>query len=502
MIDLGPINGSTATTYNYATFFNPATSGKTALIKRVSIRVDTVGTAVYIPVQLRRITAASAGTLIATSSVPKKHTGTATSSMEIRTTGVTATFAGTTDSKILAVQTPGAVASAIAGNTGYKEIVYSPNEQIVLRVGEGIGLYHDTTAGNANLRVRMLVEWEEVTTANTPASLGEYLMTTGPITQSTAANYVYSTFFNPSGNTKNYLLKRVGVLVNRSGTAVNPAYTPVSVRRITAASAGTVVATTSVMKKHQGTATSTADIRTTGVTATFSGVTDSRLLGVTTPGVVNQIFGDYETEVTLGDEFILLPGEGVALYQEQATGDALVRYRFLFEWEERSNAAPPQMLSFSVSTSTIYLGIVSPVSTRYASSTNTAGSNAEVEAHTFSVNTNATNGYTVVATGATLSSASSSIAAIGNTNTTPSVGAEQFGIRLVPSGGSGVVTAPYAASGFAYAATATTSSQVASASVGDNATTTYSVRYVANIAPTTVAATYTSNIVYVATANF
>jgi TPP-dependent pyruvate/acetoin dehydrogenase alpha subunit len=64
------------------------------------------------------------------------------------------------------------------------------------------------------------------------------------------------------------------------------------------------------------------------------------------------------------------------------------------------------------------------------------------------------------------------------------------------------VTAPYNGSGFAYAATATTSSQVASASIGDSATTTYSVRYMVNIAPSTIPATYTANIIYTATANF
>jgi hypothetical protein len=502
LIDIGQINGSTATSYNYATFFNPSASGKTAVVKRISLHVNTIGAAGYIPMQVRRLVSASAGTLIASSSIPKKHTGSATSSMEIRRTGVTATFSGTTDSKLLGVQTPGAVASVTSANTGHKEILYSSNEHVILQPGEGIGLYHDTAAGNANLRVRLLIEWEEVATANTPTSLGEYQMTTGPITQSTAANYVYSTFFNPAGTAKNYLLKRVGIQVNRSGTAVQPAYTAVSLRRLSAASAGTLVASTSVMKKHQGTATTSAEIRTTGVTATFSGVTASRLLGVTTPGVVNQIFGNYETEVTLGDEFILKPGEGVGLYQEQATGDALVRYRFLFEWKEESDAAPPQSLSFSISTSTIYLGVVSPVSTRYASSTNTAGSNTEVEAHTLSVNTNATNGYTIIATGGTLSSLSYAISAIGGTNTVPAVGTDQFGIRLVASGGSGVVTSPYSASGFAYSATATTSSQVASASSGDNATTTYSVRYMANIAPITPADAYTSNIVYIATANF
>jgi hypothetical protein len=504
LMDIGPVTGTTSTTMNYVTFFNPSNSTKTAVLKRAAIRVDAVATAVYIPMQIRRIRSTSLGTLIASSSIPKKHTGTATSTIEIRFAGATSTtvFEGTTDSKIMGVQTPGAVASSISGNTGHKEIIFNPNEQVILQPGQGLAFYHDTAASDVDFRARLLLEWEEVATSSTPTSLSEYLMNTGPITQSLVANYVYATLFNPSGSSKKYLVKRVGVQVDRSGTAVAPAYTPVTLRRITAASAGTQVASTSIQRKHSGTATSSAELRTTNVTATFSGSTDSRLLGVTTPGVVNQIFGDYETLVTQGDEFVLQPGEGVGLYQEQATGDALVRYRFQLEWQEVSSTTPAQTLTFSVSTSTIYFGIVSPVLARYASGTSTQGSNSEVEAHTFLVNTNAANGYTVTARGATLSSASSSIAAIGSTNTVSATGTEQFGIRITVSGGAGTTTAPYASSGFAYAASATTSSQVASASIGDNATTTFSVRYIANIAPTTPAATYTTSIVYVATANF
>lgn len=502
LLDIGPINGSTATSYTYATLFNPSGSGKSVVVKRIGVRVNTVAAAGYIPMQLRRITAASAGTQIASTSVPKKHSGAANTVAQIRRTGVTTTYAGTADSKIFSIQTPGAIESLASRSTGYREVLFNPQEQIILQPGEGVGFYHDTAAGDADLRVRLLVEWEEVVIGSTPSPLSEYMMTTGPITQSTSANYVYSTFFNPTGSSKNYLVKRIGMQVNRSGTAVTPAYTPVTIRRITAASNGTLIASSSVARKHQGSATTTAEIRTTGVTATLSGATNSRLLGITTPGVVNQLFGQYETEITEGDEFVLQEGEGLALFQEQATGDALVRYRFMFEWKEESNAAPPQSLTFSVSTSTIYFGVVSSVQARYASSTNQSGSNTEVEAHTFSVATNATNGYTVTAKGQTLTSGIHTINAIGNTNTASATGTEQFGIRLTSTGGSGVVTSPYAASGFAYAGTATTSTQVASASIGDDAETVYSVRYIANIAPVTEPATYSANLVYVATANF
>lgn len=500
LIDIGPINGSAATSYNYATFFNPVGSGKSAIIRRISLRVDTVAAAVYVPMQLRRISAASAGTQITAVNIPKKHSGTANSIVEIRRTGVTATYSGTTDSKLLAIQTPGAVASAASGNTGYKEIEFTNRESLVLQPGEGVGFYHDTAIADADLRVKVLIEWDEEVT--TPSAQGEYLYTSGPVNQSTANGYVYTSFFNPSGSGKNFLVKKLGVRVNRSGTGVAPVYGSASVRKISTASAGTLVASTSIAKKHSGTATTTSQIRTTGVTVTLAQAVTSRLLGVTVPGVVNQPFGNYESEVYYGDELILKEGEGFALYNEQTHGDALVRYRLLVEWEERSSASSSQTITFSISTSSVYFGVASPAQARYASSTNTAGSNTEVVAHTLSALTSATNGYSITIQGDTLSAGTTTIAGLGSTSSTSNVGTEQFGIRVTASGGSGSVNTPYATALYAFGASSSTAVQVASSTVGDSATTTFSLRYLLNIAPTTPAADYSTNLVYVATANF
>ncbi len=498
LMDIGPVNGNTATTYNYISFFNPVSSGKNVVFKRLHIQVNTIAAAVYVPMSVRRITSSTGGTLIASSSYPKKHTGTATSSMEIRTTAPTVGYAGATTSALLTIQTPGAVPSASAGSTGYKSIIFTDSESLVLKPGEGIVLYQTPTAGNANLRVRLLAEWSEQ--ASAPTSSGEYMMTIGPVNQSTAAGYVYATIFNPVTSVKNFIVRKLGMQVDRSGAATAPAYTPVGIRRIVSASAGTLVATTSITK-NTSTASSSAEIRSTNVTVSLSGSSDSKIITGTTPGAVNQIFGDNESKVFPGDELVLKPGEGLALYQDQATGDVNVRYHFFLEWAETSSSTQ-QFITFSVSTTTVYLGVASPVFVRYASSTNTSGSDIEVEAHTLLVNTNATNGYTVSVRGQTLTSGSVTIAAIGGVNTSSLPGTEQFGIRLTASGGSGTSTSPYNGLGFAYAATATTSSQVASASIGDNATTTYSVRYLTNIAATTAAASYTTSVIYVATANF
>lgn len=162
----------------------------------------------------------------------------------------------------------------------------------------------------------------------------------------------------------------------------------------------------------------------------------------------------------------------------------------------------PPSFTFNISTTTIFFGGLSQYTTRYASSTNEDGSSSQVEAHNFSVKTNTLNGYTVNVQGETLTSENNTVSAIGNINTSPLIGTEQFGLRVTALGGVGAVSSPYVESGFAYASSATTSSQVASASTGDNATTTYSVRYVANIAGFTETGLYIANIVYVATANF
>jgi hypothetical protein len=169
-----------------------------------------------------------------------------------------------------------------------------------------------------------------------------------------------------------------------------------------------------------------------------------------------------------------------------------------------SAAGVTQSLSFAISTTTVYLGTLSSATTNYGSSTNTNGSATEVQAHTLTVNTNATTGYAITVQGQTLTATQNSAWIITPlaSNTVPSVSSEQFGIRMSAGGGTGSVNSPYAASGFAYSATATTSSQVAGNTVGDSATTTYSVRYMTNISLLTDPGSYSGSFVYVATANF
>jgi hypothetical protein len=165
-------------------------------------------------------------------------------------------------------------------------------------------------------------------------------------------------------------------------------------------------------------------------------------------------------------------------------------------------AVVAQSLTFSISDISIGFGTLNAASARYATG-DTTGNAAETEAHTLIVGTNAANGYTMTASGTTLTCAScggATVSAIGASNVASSAGTEQFGLRMTATGGSGAVAAPYAASGFAYDSAAFPD-QIASAA-GATSNTTYSLRYLANIAADTEAGTYNAAITYVATANF
>ena len=161
----------------------------------------------------------------------------------------------------------------------------------------------------------------------------------------------------------------------------------------------------------------------------------------------------------------------------------------------------PQSLTFSISTSTVGFGNLNASAARYATG-DLLGSTTATAAHTIVVSTNASSGYSVYVQGAPLTSGANTITAIGGSNTASTPGTKQFGMNLSAAGGSGTVSSPYAAAGFAYAATATTSSQVASESAGDSTNTTYSVTYVANISAATPAASYSTALTYLVTANF
>jgi hypothetical protein len=163
-----------------------------------------------------------------------------------------------------------------------------------------------------------------------------------------------------------------------------------------------------------------------------------------------------------------------------------------------------QSITFAVNQNSISFGTLDSGNARYAN--NTTGSGSETVAHTVAIATNAPSGYTVSVQGATLTSqqnAGNTITANGSTPATSSAGTEQFGIYATKAGGTnGTIDPTYATgSSFGYDGTA---GAAATFSTGTSATATetYSLRYIANIAPTTEAGTYTASLTYVGTANF
>lgn len=126
----------------------------------------------------------------------------------------------------------------------------------------------------------------------------------------------------------------------------------------------------------------------------------------------------------------------------------------------------------------------------------------------FAASTNGSNGYSVTVNGATLTSGSNTITALSSGGTS-TIGTKQFGLNLAsnstPSVGSAASGTGTATAAVNYGTSNTfrfaTGETIASASGPTNANT-FTVSYIANIDGLTPAGSYTSNLTYVATANF
>ncbi len=161
-------------------------------------------------------------------------------------------------------------------------------------------------------------------------------------------------------------------------------------------------------------------------------------------------------------------------------------------------------ITFSISDNTIGFGTLSASTARYATG-DTLGSGTDSVAHTVAVATNAASGYSISIQGASLTSGSNVIAAIGSTAAASNPGNEQFGIYATESGGSNnSVAAKYsdnATPKFAYAATSSTADTLGSGTSA-TATATYSIHYIANISGSTKPGAYAANITYIAAPQF
>ena len=158
---------------------------------------------------------------------------------------------------------------------------------------------------------------------------------------------------------------------------------------------------------------------------------------------------------------------------------------------------PDQYLTLSVSDTSIDLGTLSEDEAQSAS-------------HTMIIDTNAFHGFAVTVSGSTLTSGVNTIDGIGATAASSTPGIEQFGINLVNNatpniGADPAGTAPIGSVAGQYGTadkfTLNSGDTIASASSDINQTT-YTISYIANIAASTEAGTYTTTLTYAATANF
>lgn len=331
-LSVGPIAGSASASYTYGTFFNPSGSGKTMIAKRIRFNSDAVAAARFQDLSIKRISAASGGTLLPAADIPKKNTDTVDSSIEVRHTGVTTTITGSTDSRLMGVVAASAAGSAVGG----KDYTFN-NQQLVLQPGEGISL-SQTAIGDVDQRIRFAVEWEEV--ASAPAATDDYILAYPLVTVAATADYKYQTLFNPAASGKTASISRLNLDVDCDAAAV---YTnQIYIRRISAASAGTQIASADIPKKHSGAATSVMEARYTGVTATLSGSADSTITEVTPCGAVRQPQTHREISYSGSDETIVLkPGEGIAVVSA-AAGDIDQMIRLSAVWSEEATSPASQ----------------------------------------------------------------------------------------------------------------------------------------------------------------
>ena len=163
----------------------------------------------------------------------------------------------------------------------------------------------------------------------------------------------------------------------------------------------------------------------------------------------------------------------------------------------------PQTISFNISDSTIGLGSLTAVQTRYATGDTFGATTDSTDAHTLSIATNASSGYSLTISGNTLTCGTcggATITAIGATAVAPSIGTEQFGIRLTINSGTGSTSTPYSTANWAFDSAAFP--DLIATGLGDSITTIFGARYMANTAALTEFGSYSSALTYTVTATY
>jgi hypothetical protein len=163
-------------------------------------------------------------------------------------------------------------------------------------------------------------------------------------------------------------------------------------------------------------------------------------------------------------------------------------------------------ITFTITDTTVGFGTLSNGTASWATGDLTGVTSVPADtsgAHEMTIGTNAASGYTITYSGATLTSGANTIdvATIAADND-GSPGTEQFGIGIDDNGGNVSIVADYDLAGTnSYKFVAGTTTAVASETIA-TATETIDVQYIANVATTTEAGAYSTDITWIATGNF
>jgi hypothetical protein len=321
------------------------------------------------------------------------------------------------------------------------------------------------------------------------ASITSFSDTVSDLTASANANHTI-VFTTPTGVASGQTI----ILTFNNGTVINSSLTFADVDVLDGASQITLAASPS--------GSTAGVVRTSATVLTFTNGTTPISAG----HVITFKIGTNATNQSTGSFQIANGSAGTTILSVSGTftDTGSVAIPIVSNGVVSISATVQPTISFAVSSNSIYFGNLAAGSTCFAQSTNpgsvTCPTTTEAEAFNATAATNSPSGYTITVQGPTLTSGLNTIPALGS-NTAATAGTEQFGMRAVASGGSGTVSAPYAASGFAYTGTASVPAVFASSSSA-SLTTTYSIRYVADISATTKAGSYAASHTYVTTGNF
>lgn len=353
---------------------------------------------------------------------------------------------------------------------------------------------HRQVSINASSDKRLFAVWHGPPTTGT-SLFGNTVANVTPITVGTSGSQTANLDI-PSSN---QYIGGAFTMVRASGTA--------NVTQIVVKDTGSVNANTNLSNVdiyYETAATCTYDGGETsfGTAASFDGSEEATITGTAAVGTSQVCFyvvldvGSGASASQTAEIEISNPSTKVTV----SDGAVTPRTAVTISGTTTFQAGASPTLTFTISDNSVGFGTLSAADDFFANGAGT-GSATEVEAHTIVASTNATNGYTITVNGTTLTYAGATISAIGASNTASSPGSEQFGLRATASGGDGAVSAPYAASGFALD-TAAFPDELAVDSNGDDVSTTYSLRYLANIGSNTDAGVYNATLIYVIVANF